>query len=76
MINKQIIYLGFEGQQYVCELPVEVGFTGSMVLAFHWKDGKLLKTQASKTASAEIVDKPIDNIEKVLINNDIKIDNT
>ena len=76
MINKQTIYLGFEGQQYVCELPVEVGFTGSMVLAFHWKDGKLLKTQASKTASMDAVDKPDNNSEKVLINNDNKIDNS
>ena len=70
---RQTVYLGFEGQQYKTELPVEKGFTGSLTLTFHWKGGELLKTEASKTGSAsfdEKVDKLDDNNENVLINKD------
>ena len=52
-------------------MVVEKNFTGSLTLMFHWKSGRLLKTQASKTASAEIVDKLDDNSGKVLINEGI-----
>ena len=72
MANQTII-LGFEGQEYRVEAPVTDKFTGSVTLVFHWKEGKLLQAQASKSASASIVDNPTMEVEKPLINNGIPV---
>lgn len=45
---KQQITLKFENEIYQIELPVPTEFTGSIQLAFHWKEGRLLKSEVMK----------------------------
>lgn len=58
----QTIIFGFENKEYRVEAPVEDGFTGSLVINLHWKEGRVMQVQASKTASTMFNEK-VDNLE-------------
>lgn len=64
----QTIIFGFENKEYRIQAPVDDGFTGSLVINLHWKDGKVMQVQASKSASTSFVDKSDGKTENMLIN--------
>ena len=37
------------------EVPVPEGYTGSLVLRFHWRQGKLMRVDTERNAQVEIV---------------------
>ena len=57
----QTIIFGFENKEYRVEAHVEEGFTGSLAINLHWKNGKVMQVQASKTAST-VFDEKVDNL--------------
>jgi hypothetical protein len=64
----QTIIFGFENKEYRVEAHVEEGFTGSLLINLHWKNGRVMQVQASKSASTvfdEKVDNLVTTIEKV-----------
>ena len=63
----QTIIFGFEDKEYRVEAPVEDKFTGSLAINLHWKNGKVMQVQASKTSStlfSEKVDNLLPSLEK------------
>lgn len=37
-------------ERYSAEVPIVEGYTGSVSLVFHWKDGRVIKAEVSKRA--------------------------
>lgn len=65
MIKVEKIIAKFENLIYKAEVPIHDKFTGSVVLSFHWFQGKLMKTEIAKSSKLENQDsfpqaKPID----------------
>ena len=50
----QQILIKFEGEEYKAEVPTSDQFTGSIALAFHFFQGKLMKSEVSKSSQAKM----------------------
>ena len=48
------IVIKFEGQEYQATLPVDSNFTGSILLSYHWLQGKLMKSEIQKSSMTKI----------------------
>ena len=48
------VIIKFEGQLIRTELPLPNLFTGEIALRFHWREGKLMRADATKSSSASI----------------------
>ena len=48
------VVIKFEGQEYQATLPIDSNFTGSILLSYHWFNGKLMKSEIQKSSMAKI----------------------
>ena len=50
----RIVTIKFEGQEYTTTLPIDSNFTGSILLSYHWLQGKLMKSEVQKSSMTKI----------------------